>query len=82
MSAEEVRTYIEYGVLGCIALFSIGYVWWNTKNTNEILKKKDEYIEKLNDRREETAGKYRESVTELTAQLTTLVNLLDRRSRE
>jgi len=76
----HAKEWFEYGILGVIALSFVAYVWWNARNTAKVLDKKDEYIIRLNDKREETAEKFQKTVDELTQQIKDLLQMLDRRT--
>ena len=70
----EYLKLIEYGVLGVIAIFFLRWVWWNTKRADEVLRMKDEYIERINEHRVEGAQEAIKAVNELTKQIDRLLD--------
>ena len=41
MDPASIKALLEFGILGAIAVCSISYVWWNTKNAAKVLDAKD-----------------------------------------
>ena len=80
MDLEIIQGLAQYGAVGLVAAFGIGFIAWHVRNTSKVLWEKDKVIQDINERRVEAAADYVKSVEKLTAQVQQLLQMIDRRA--
>lgn len=74
---ENSNKLSEYGVAGIVLAilfpFVVILVWYIIRNTNKVLREKDEYIKELNERRVEAAAEAVAAITIMADQLKRLL---------